>query len=238
MIEAMLFGLLLLTGKWVTACLLLGVCAWDLRTYLRGEHKVRRQHVRGSRRGLQGGPVGRRFFAQPPGSAGCLSCLSARQRASAGCASGASRGELGVRWRCVCRPPCRHRLAHAPHPRAPACKLGVCEEGLHVCLMTYTHATHAVGDDAPARRPLRPSRAAQEPGAPAPCCTVSSSRPSCRVDRLQESGLHGCDASAGACRSAAERRAQHPTRPDPTLPDPKSLYPEAARHACLPSRRP
>ena len=47
MIEAVLFGLLLLTGKWVTACLLLGVCAWDLRTYLRGEHKVRRRRVAG-----------------------------------------------------------------------------------------------------------------------------------------------------------------------------------------------
>jgi len=39
-VEGVLFGLLLLTGKWATACLLLGVCAWDLRTYLRGEHKV------------------------------------------------------------------------------------------------------------------------------------------------------------------------------------------------------
>ncbi|KAK9827272.1 hypothetical protein WJX81_006715 [Elliptochloris bilobata] len=39
-IEAVLFALLLLTGKWVTASLLLGVCAWDLRTYLRSEHKV------------------------------------------------------------------------------------------------------------------------------------------------------------------------------------------------------
>lgn len=48
-IEAVLFALLLLTGKWVTACLLLGVCAWDLRTYLRGEHKVHRPHVQGSR---------------------------------------------------------------------------------------------------------------------------------------------------------------------------------------------
>lgn len=40
-----MFGLLLLTGKWVTACLLLGVCAWDVRTYLRGEHKVRCPHA-------------------------------------------------------------------------------------------------------------------------------------------------------------------------------------------------
>ena len=73
MIEAVLFGLLLLTGKWVTACLLLGVCAWDLRTYLRGEHKVRRQHAQGVRRGLQ-----------PPGLASFLSWVWARQCACGG----------------------------------------------------------------------------------------------------------------------------------------------------------
>ena len=68
MIEAALFALLLLTGKWVTACLLLGVCAWDLRTYLRGEHKVRRQNVlRALSEGFRDGPSRRARRAQPPG---------------------------------------------------------------------------------------------------------------------------------------------------------------------------
>ena len=58
-IEAVLFGLLLLTGKWVTASLLLGVCAWDLRTYLRGEHKVRRQRVARQSVGASAARLGR-----------------------------------------------------------------------------------------------------------------------------------------------------------------------------------
>ena len=85
-IEAVLFGLLLLTGKWVTACLLLGVCAWDLRTYLRGEHKVRRQ------RRVQGG----RWGLQPPGSACCLPWLWARQ-----CASGLRQRRMLADVACV-----------------------------------------------------------------------------------------------------------------------------------------
>lgn len=109
MIEAVLFGLLLLTGKWVTACLLLGVCAWDLRTYLRGEHKVRRQRVQGGRWGLQ--PPGS-FFVCGLSSAPAVECASGGVR---------QRREPAVRLhRCrVCSSPCKHCLVLVPYPCPP-----------------------------------------------------------------------------------------------------------------------